>query len=269
MIFAMNLLKNRTAIVTGGGTGIGRAIALELAKVGANVVICGRRLEHLQASSEEIQALGSSSLAIQTDIRDIDSVKHCIQNTIEKFGSIDILVNNAGGQFSQPAENFKEKGWKAIIDLNLNGTWYMTQVVANKYMIPNRTGKIINIVACIWRGMPGIAHTGAARAGVVNLTKSLSIEWAKYNILINCIAPGNILTEGWKNAYGIENVELVSSQIPLRRIGRPEDIAYAVVYLASPAGDYMTGATIAIDGGQQHWGNIDYSLLKKPNSATK
>ena len=259
MIFAKDVLEDRTAIVTGGGTGIGRCIAVELARVGANVVICGRKLEHLGAASEELRDLGGSSLALQADIRDIESVQRSVQATIDKFGSIDLLVNNAGGQFAAPAESFSVNGWNAVINNNLNGTWYMTQAVATKWMIPNRGGKIINIVACIWRGMPGIAHTGAARAGVVNLTKTLSIEWAKYNILINCIAPGNIFTEGWKNAYGAQRAETIRSQIPLQRLGRPEDVARAVVYLASTAGDYITGETIAIDGGQQHWGNINYS----------
>lgn len=257
-IFVKDLLKGKTAIVTGGGTGIGRSIAMELAKVGANIVICSRRLEHLIATSEEIRSFGVSSLAFQVDIRDVKAVTECVQSTIKQFGRIDILVNNAGGQFPQVAERLPINGWNAVINTNLNGTWYVTQEVATRSMIPNRTGKIMNITACFWRGMPGIAHTGAARAGVVNLTKSLSIEWAKYNILINCIAPGNIMTAGWKNAYGEERVGKISSQIPLGRLGCPEDIAYAVVYLASPAGDYVTGETISVDGGQQNWGNIDY-----------
>lgn len=260
MIFAKNLLKDKTAIVTGGGTGIGRSIAIELAKVGANIVICSRKMEHLIPTSEEIRGMGVSCLSLQADIRDMKAVHESVQTTIDEFGRIDILVNNAGGQFASPAESFSENQWNAVINNNLNGTWYITQTVAKKWMIPNRIGKIINIVACIQRGMPGIAHTGAARAGIVNLTKSLSIEWAKYNILINCIAPGNILTDGWKNAYGVESMEAIRSQIPLQRLGRPEDIAFAVVYLASSAGDYVTGETIAIDGGQQHWGNIDYSV---------
>lgn len=258
-IFAPNLLQGQTAIVTGGGTGIGRGIALEFARLGANVVICSRKLEHLTATAADIRACGGESLALQADIRDVDAVSRTVRTVLDRFGRVDVLVNNAGGQFASASARISTNGWNAVINTNLNGTWYMTREVATQWMIPHGGGKIINIVACLWRGMPGLAHTGAARAGVVNLTKSLSIEWAPHNIRVNCIAPGNILTDGWEQAYGPGRAEDIRVQIPLQRFGAPEDIAYAAVFLASPAGDYITGATLAVDGGQQHWGNIDYT----------
>ena len=167
-------------------------------------------------------------------------------------------MNNAGGQFPSPALNIKPKGWRAVIDTNLNGTWLMTQAVAQS-MFFKSGGKVVNIVANMWRGFPGMAHTGAARAGVVNLTKSLALEWAKNRILVNAVAPGVIRSSGldtYPKAVRDSIETEVPKHIPLKRLGTMEDVAWAVTYLASPAGDYITGETICVDGGQAHWGTV-------------
>ena len=172
----------------------------------------------------------------------------------DDIGPATVLVNNAGGQFPSPALNIKPNGWRAVIDTNLNGTWLMTQAVAQS-MFFKSGGKVVNIVANMWRGFPGMAHTGAARAGVVNLTKSLALEWAKNRILVNAVAPGVIRSSGldtYPKAVRDSIETEVPKHIPLKRLGTMEDVAWAVTYLASPAGDYITGETICVDGGQAH-----------------
>ncbi len=255
MIFKENLFKDKTVIVTGGGTGIGKSIAYSFGKLGANVVITSRREEHFLSAEKEFKKAGINCLALKCDIREPEQVEKMVEVVLKHYKKIDILVNNAGGQFPSPAENISPKGWAAVINNNLNGTFNVTVTVANKWMIPNKGGKIINIVANMWRGFPGLAHTGAARAGVANLTMTLAVEWAKYRIRVNAIAPGTIATEGLK-AYPREIVELQRSVIPLKRFGKPEDIAHLVLFLASPAGDYITGAIIPVDGGERLWSSI-------------
>lgn len=255
-IFRDDLLKGKVALVSGGGSGIGYASASELARLGATIVLCGRREEKIQAARTGMEEQGAVVHAKTCDIREVDQVEAWVDFALEKAGRIDVLVNNAGGQFSQPAIDFRKKGWDAVINTNLNGTWYVTQTVANKWMV-DHGGKIINIVACMWRGMPSLAHTGAARAAVVNLTKSLSVEWAQYGIRINCVAPGIIEGSGF-TTYP-EDIQARMREkwrkVPLKRFGREEEIAWAVAFLASPAGDYFTGSTLSVDGGHAHWGD--------------
>ncbi|MCL4105889.1 UNVERIFIED_CONTAM: hypothetical protein GTU68_012527 [Idotea baltica] len=169
-------------------------------------------------------------------------------------GRLDLLVNNAGGQFPIPAQNLTENGWNAVINNNLNGTWHMTQIMANTFFIPQEEGKIVNIIANIFRGFPGMVHTGAARAGVDNFTKTLAVEWSKFNIQINAVAPGIIQSSGLKN-YPPTLLEGISNKIPAKRLGTVEEVADLTVFLASSMANYITGETIYIDGGQRLWGD--------------
>lgn len=252
-IFRTDLLAGKVVAITGGGSGIGRAIAEECVGLGATVVIGARKLERLEAAAGEV---GCDHAAL--DIRDTGSVQAWADGIVERHERIDVLVNNAGGQFPSPAIGIPHKGWRAVVDTNLNGTWYMTQAAA-RHMIKAGSGRVINIVANMWRGFPGMAHTGAARAGVVNLTKTLALEWARHGILVNAIAPGIIRSSGldtYPEALRATFDTEVPKHIPLKRMGKVEDVAWAVVYLASPAGDYITGETVCVDGGQAHWGTV-------------
>ena len=257
-IFRENLLEDQTVIITGGGSGIGACIAKELGALGARVAIGARKTERLEATANALSDDGIEVFYAPLDIREESSIENFLGALHERWGPADILVNNAGGQFPSPAIQIKPKGWRAVVDTNLNGTWLMTQAVAT-HMLKNKRGKVINIVANMWRGFPGMAHTGAARAGVVNLTKTLALEWAQNGILVNAIAPGVIRSSGLDTYPKTirDSIETeVPKHIPLRRLGTMADVAWSVAYLASPAGDYITGETICVDGGQAHWGTV-------------
>ncbi len=260
VIFLPGILKDRVAIVTGGGTGIGKAIALELAGLGADVAIASRDPQHLEPVAEEIRALGQRALAIPTDIRVPAQVEALVEQTVASLGKIDIHVNNAGGQYSGPAEELSVEGWRGVIDLNLNGTFYTTQAAARQ-MMQTGGGIIVNIVASFGlRGSPGLAHSAAARAGVINLTRTLALEWAKHNIRVNAVAPGVIMTEGALSEMLIdpEGIERIEQAIPLKRLGTPEDVAQLVAFLVSDAAAYITGETIAADGGNWHGHGLSF-----------
>jgi citronellol/citronellal dehydrogenase len=245
-----------TALVTGGGTGIGRAIALELLELGARVAVCGRRQEPLDALVAECRERGHEEVFAETcDIRDAERVASYVDHVIARYGAVDILVNNAGGQFPSPAQAISPKGFEAVVRNNLVGTFNMTHAVANKAMLPARRGKIVNIIANIFRGFPGMSHTGAARAGVDNLTKSLAVEWASHNVQVNAVAPGIIVSTG-TDRYPPELVVKAKHETPAKRLGVPEEVAHLVAFLASDAAAYVTGTTIYIDGGQSLWGDI-------------
>lgn len=254
-LFAKDLLAGDVAIVTGGGTGIGKAISIALAECGARLVIASRKKENLEQGANDIaEATGREPLALQCDIREPEQVEGMVQSSIDRYGQVDVLVNNAGGQFPQLAEQFSIKGWNTVINNNLNGTWYVTQAVA-KRMISRGQGRIVNIVANFSRGMPGIAHTSAARAAVANLARTLSTEWGRYNIRVNCVAPGPIDTHGFASTYH-PSVAKAVSHIPIPRFGTPDEVAAAVVFLASRASSWITGATVDVCGGQQNWGDV-------------
>lgn len=241
--FASTLLAGRRALVTGGGTGIGRAVAFGLAQSGADVVIAARRKEVLDTTAEEIMSLTGRSVAVDlVNIRDVEQV-HQLR---ERHGDVDIVVNNAGGQFPSKARDLSPNGWRSVIDLNLNGTWNMTQAFGNA-MLDGGGGTIVQIIATIGRGIPGIAHSAAARAAVLELTRTLAFEWGP-KVRLNCVAPGQFRTDGWDRAYA-EGVGDGVVQQPIPHVGHVSDIANAVVFLASPASRFVTGEVVYVDGG--------------------
>jgi NAD(P)-dependent dehydrogenase (short-subunit alcohol dehydrogenase family) len=260
VIFLPGIFKGRVAVITGGGTGIGRAIALELAELGADVVVASRDPQHLEPTAEDIRALGRQALAIPTDVRVPAQIEALVEQTVAQLGKIDIHVNNAGGQFAGPAEELSVEGWRSVIDLNLSGTFYCSQVIARQ-MMQRDGGAIVNIVANFGlRAAPGLAHSAAARAGVINLTRTLALEWAKYGIRVNAVAPGVVMTEGALSEMLIspDVIENIERAIPLKRLGTPEDIAHLVTFLVSDAAVYITGETIAADGGNWHGHGLSF-----------
>ena len=255
-VFAPGVLAGQVAVITGGGSGIGLATGVEMARLGARVAICGRTASKLDAAvAGPLASVADVGLhAAVCDIRDPDEVAAFVSGVVERFGQIDILVNNAGGQFPSPAQLISANGFLSVVRNNLVGTFYVTREVANQTMIPRRRGRIINVIANIYRGFPGMAHTGAARAGVENMTMSLAVEWAQFGILVNAIAPGIIESSGTAR-YPPEIVALAVKNTPLKRAGTVDEVAAAIVFLASPAAQYISGATLRIDGAQALWGN--------------
>lgn len=250
-LFAPDLLAGRKALVSGGGTGIGKATARALAEVGAEVVIAARRADVLEAAAAEITA--DTGAVVHTDLVDIRD-PDLVDALAERHRDTHILINNAGGQFPQKARDFSRNGWRTVIDLNLNGTWNMTQAFGN-HMLDGDGGVICQMIALVGRGIPGLAHSAAARAGIAELTRGLSFEWAP-KVRLNCIAPGSILTEGYENAYDQRVLEGLR-EVPFAFPGTAADIANAVVFLVSPASRYVTGETLFVDGGYQNHGIVN------------
>jgi len=256
-IFRPGLFAGQVALITGGGTGIGRCIGHELAALGAHCVLAARRQEPLDATVAEIVAAGGSASALVMNIRDDEAVDAAIASIIQEHGRLDIVVNNAGGQFASPASMIRPKGWRAVVDTNLNGTFYVCQSAYNHWM-ERHGGSIVAIVADMWNGFPGMAHTGAARAAVVNLTQTLAIEWACSGVRVNAVAPGFIVSSGLANypAPVQEMAAKVMPKNPSSRLGTESEVSTAVAFLCSPAAAFITGATLRVDGGA--------SLQKEP-----
>lgn len=253
-VFAPNLYRGQVVVVSGGGGGLGRAIAVMFARHGADLAICGRNPEKLEQTAAFLRGFGGKVLTQQMTIRDPEQVNEFIDAVHAEYGRLDILVNNAGGQFPQPALDYSVKGWNAVIDTNLNGTWWMMQAAARKWVETGTPGNIVNIVASIWRGMPGIAHTAAARAGVIYLSKSVAVEWAPNSIRVNCVAPGCCESTGFGN-YPPEGSATFKESNPMLCAGDEWDVAQGVAYIAAPSGKFITGEVLTIDGGQQMWGD--------------
>ena len=254
LTFRDGLFAGEVVMISGAGRGIGKALAYQFARLGAKLVLCGRDAPRLAAVADKLRALGADVLAVPASIRDPDAVTKLFATAGEKFGAVDVLVNNAGGQFPQAAIDFSVKGWNAVIDTNLNGTWYMMQQAARRWRDAGRGGRIVNIVAVVWRGMPGVAHTCAARAGVIYLSKTVAIEWAPLGIRVNCVAPGIIATEGMQ-VYPQEARRAMPQTNLLKSFGDVRDVADAVCYLAGPSGSFITGEVLVVDGGNQIWGD--------------
>jgi citronellol/citronellal dehydrogenase len=243
----------RVALVSGGGTGIGRATALELAATGAQVVVCGRRPEPLAAVRAEVERHGGACLDVRADLRDPEDVRRVVDAALERFGGVDVLVNNAGGQFSAPAEEISDNGWRAVQRLSVDAVWSLTREVAVRSMIPGGGGLVVFVGFSPLRGIPGFAHASAARAAVGNLATGLALEWSRHGIRSVCVAPGNILTEALE-AYGDDAVATWARNVPLGRLGRPEEVSGLIAFLASSGGAYVTGTTFVVDGGVDAWG---------------
>lgn len=249
MRFAPDLLEGKVALVTGGGTGMGRATAIEMARCGARIVVLGRRTAPIEDTAEIIRKIGGRAIAISADIRLPDQIENAMQRIKDEFGQLDILVNNAGGQFVTPARELNNKGFETVIRNNLIGSWQMTKAVADHFMLEHG-GSIVFVTACIRSGLSGFVHTAAARGGVVAMMKTLAFEWAEFGVRLNCVAPGTVKTEGMDH-YPIEPEQwLKLNRNVLGHMGDVEDISAAITFLSSPLGKFVTGEEWYIDGGE-------------------
>ncbi len=252
-IFAPGLLDGQVCVVSGAGTGLGRQSALELVRLGATVIACGRRAEPIESMVAEADGLAGSAEAVAMDIRDDAAVEALFDGVLERHGQLDVLVNNAGGQFLSPAEAISPKGFRTVIELNVVGTWLMTHAAATKAFIPQERGKVLSVTLSPHNGMPGMVHSGAARAAVENMMRTLAVEWARFGIRLCALAAGQFDTETLRTKYPKEVVAAVPQTVPLGRMGTEEEWAWMVAYLASPAGDFFSGTTITMDGARDNW----------------
>ena len=252
-IFAPGLLEGQVCVVSGAGTGLGRQSALELARLGATVVGCGRRAEPVESMVAEAAEAGGKAEAVAMDIRDEAAVDELFDGVLERHGRVDVLLNNAGGQFLSPAEAITPKGFRTVIELNVVGTWQMTHAAATKAFIPQEEGKVLSVTLSPHNGMPGMVHSGAARAAVENMMRTLAIEWARFGIRLCAVAAGHFDTETLRTKYPKEVVAAVPQTVPLQRLGTEDEWAWLIAYLASPAGDFFSGTTITMDGARDNW----------------
>jgi len=252
-VFRDDLLAGQVCVVSGAGSGLGRETALELARLGATVVACGRRAEPLAETGELAAGLPGAFEHEVLDIREEEPVERFFDGLLERHGRLDVLVNNAGGQFLSPAEAITPKGFRTVIDLNVQGTWLMTHAAATRAFIPQGGGKVLSVTLSPHNGMPGMVHSGAARAAVENMMRTLAVEWARFGIKTCALAAGQFATETLLTKYPQVVVDNLERSIPIGRAGRPEEMAWLIAYLASPAGDFFSGTTITIDGARDNW----------------
>lgn len=252
-VFAPTAMRGKTVMVSAAAGGIGRAIAWLFARIGAHVILVGRNQDKLDELAASLAAKQLRATPYVADIKDPDSVHALFETVTAAHGPIYCLVNSAGGQFPQPAIDYSAKGWNAVINTNLNGTWYMMQAAAQHWRDSGHPGNIVNIVVVTTHGLYGIAHSVAARSGVIGLSRAVAVEWAPLQIRVNCVAPGAIETDGWK-VYTPEARAAYPRSNPMMRAGNAWDIAESCAYLASPAAGFVTGETITVDGGGQLWG---------------
>ena len=251
-MFIPTLLEGQVAIVTGGGTGIGLAIAKRLGELGARIVIGSRNSANLEQGSAELRHAGLDPLAVQVDVRNAEQVDEMVQRTVKHFGHIDILINNAAGNFICRAEDLSPNGWTAVIGIVLNGSFYCSRAVGRHMIERGRGGSIVSVLAnYVWTGSAGTIHSAAAKAGVMSMTQTLAAEWAKHHIRVNAVAPGPIESAGaakqlWSTP---EAVQKITETVPLKRWGTPSEVADAVAFLVAAGSGYITGEILTIDGG--------------------
>jgi len=252
--FRKDLFQGKVALVTGGGTGIGKAIATELASLGATVVIASRTKAKCEAAAKEINGLGFSGrveVGPSTNIRKEDDICNLVEHVVETHGALNLLVNNSGGQFIQESAEISRKGFAAVVETNLQGTFLMCREAYNQYM-RDHGGAIVNITIGNRNGMPGMMHSAASRAGVENMTASLCQEWIESRVRVNCVRPGIIFTESGFENYGPAGdyfLEKIVKSLPARRLGSAEEVSSAVVWLLSDGSSYVTGSVVCVDGG--------------------
>ncbi len=248
-MFKENIYAGQNVLVTGGRSGIGYAIAKDFLTYGANVFICSRKAEPLAQAASELSEFGEVHYH-PCDIRKPEDIKELANKIKEVWGRLDILINNAGGQFPAPAELISENGWAAVISNNLNGTFYVSQIMYNTFFANQEQSSIVNIIANMYRGFPGMAHTGAARAGVENLTKTLAQEWAHKGCRINSVAPGTIESSGLSTYPKMiqDNFDKGRAENLFGRFGTVEDVSNAVLFYAGPLASYISGTTLYVDG---------------------
>jgi NAD(P)-dependent dehydrogenase (short-subunit alcohol dehydrogenase family) len=251
-MFAPSLFKDRVAVITGGGTGIGLAIARRLGELGARVTIASRNSENHEHGSAELRHAGLDPLCVQLDVRNPEQVDEMVQRVLRHFGRIDILVNNAAGNFICRAEDLSPNGWNAVISIVLNGSFYCSRAVGRHMIARGKGGAIVSVLAnYVWTGSAGTVHSAAAKAGVMSMTQTLAVEWARHRIRVNAVAPGPIESPGaakqlWDTPAAVEKI---TGMVPLKRWGQPVEVADAVAFLASEGAGFITGETLTIDGG--------------------
>ena len=251
-MFAPDLLKGKVAVITGGGTGIGLAIARRLGTLGAQIAIASRQSENLEHGWHSLRESGIDALAVQLDVRKPEQVDEMVLRTVKHFGGLDILVNNAAGNFICRAEELSPNGWDAVIGIVLNGSFYCSRAVGQYMIARKRGGSIVSILAnYVWTGSAGTVHSAAAKAGVMSMTQTLAVEWATHGIRVNAIAPGPIESPGaakqlWDSPQAVERI---TNMVPLRRWGRPEEVADTLAFLVSAHAGFITGEILTIDGG--------------------
>lgn len=250
-MFKEKALQGRTAIVTGGGTGLGLSMAKKFADLGANLVLTSRDPAHTEPACEEIRAQGVKAIAVRCDVRNFEDVEAMVAKAEESFGSVDILINNAAGNFLCPTEDLTPNGFNAVISTVLNGTFHATLAAGRKMIAAGKGGAILNILATYaWTGSGFVIPSASAKAGVMAMTRSIAVEWAKYRIRVNGVAPGPFPTDGaWKALVPDGMHELGKGKIPLGRYGEHEELANLAAYLVSDYAAYITGDVITIDGG--------------------
>ena len=250
-------LMGRVVLVTGGGTGIGRATALACARAGADLVVCGRRagpLDEVAALVGSLEGQRGKCLTVVCDVREPDQVVGLVDRALSTFGRVDVLVHCAGGQFLAPAEQISVNGWRAVHRLGVEAAWSVTREVAVRSMIPNRSGLIVFVAFSPQRGIAGMAHAAAARAAVCNLAAGLALEWSRYGLRSVAVAAGTILTDGLRAHYPKSAIDEWTHGVPLGRLGTPDEVGEVVAFLATPAAAYVTGTTVVVDGGADAWG---------------
>ena len=267
-VFKAGLFAGQTIMVTGGGSGIGRCTAHELAALGAHVVLVGRKLEKLEKTAAEIREDGGSVSLQVCDIREEESVKAMVAAVLAERGSIEHLVNNAGGQYPSPLASINQKGFETVMRTNLVGGFLVAREVFNQSM-SKTGGSIVNMLADMWGGMPGMGHSGAARAGMENFTKTAAVEWGHAGVRVNAVAPGWVASSGMDTYEGAFKavIPTLREHVPLKRIGTESEVSAAIVYLLSPGAAFISGNTIRIDGGASQ-GSRAFPLFKaKPGQS--